>query len=437
MNLLTLDGMVEELRKTIATFPDCRTGKNTSYTMENVGLGAFSVFFTQEPSFLSYQRAMQQLRNRNNAASLFGITDIPTDPQIRTLLDPVGPEYLYPLFDRYLDILKTHGLLDKFRVGNGDLLVALDGTWSVSSTAVHCRQCSTATHNGVTTCYHSMITPVIVAPGESHVIPLSPEYISPQDGKDKQDCENTAAKRWIAACGKRYAPLKLTILGDDLYSRQPIISALLEAGLHYILVCKQESHAWLYDWINALDKGGDLSSIVIRRWNGKNHEIDTYRYANSVPLKDNSSALKMGWCELVTVREEDGEQLYHNAFVSDRVITGETVIDTVKWGRTRWKVENESNNTLKTKGYHLEHNYGHGRKYLANLLSTFTLLAFLFHTILELSHELYRKLRSMLPSRITFFNDLRALTRYWYFPSFDEMLAFMVRGLTERIPAPG
>jgi hypothetical protein len=434
---LTLEGMTDELCKTISKFPDSRTGKNKSYTIEDVGLAAFSVFFTQEPSFLSYQRMMQQTKGRNNATSLFGITDIPTDPQIRTILDPVGPEYLFELFDRYLWLLGDQGILDQFRAANGDLLVALDGTWSVSSNTIHCRECSTATHEGVITYYHSMITPVIVAPGKSHVIPLSPEYITPQDGKDKQDCENTAVKRWIAVCGKRYAPLKITILGDDLYSRQPIMQTLLKAGLHYLLVCKRESHKWLYDWIDTLDKGGDLPQVVVRRWNGKYHEIDTYRFANDVPIKDDDETLKTGWCELTTIREEDGRRLYHNAFVSDRIVTREDVVDIVKWGRTRWKVENESNNTLKTKGYHLEHNYGHGKKHLANLLSTFTLLAFLFHTILDLSHELYRKLRSMLPSRITFFNDLRALTKYWYFSGFDEMLAFMIRGLKERIPAPG
>ena len=98
---LTLNGMTDELRKTITKFPDIRTGKNKSFSMENVGLAAFSVFFTQEPSFLSYQRMMQQTKGRNNATSLFGITDIPTDPQIRTILDP-GQEYLFELFDRYL-----------------------------------------------------------------------------------------------------------------------------------------------------------------------------------------------------------------------------------------------------------------------------------------------------------------------------------------------
>ena len=68
-------------------------------------------------------------------------------------------------------------------------------------------------------------------------------------------------------------------------------------------------------------------------------------------------------------------------------------------GRSRWKIENENNNTLKTKGYHLEHNFGHGKKGLANLLASMNLLAFLFHTVLDLTCELYGKIRAKLGAR--------------------------------------
>lgn len=433
---LTLEGMVEQLRNAISSFPDTRKS-NRSYAMEDAVLGAFSVFFTQCPSFLAHQRAMQQQRGKNNAASLFGIKRIPTDPQIRNILDPIGEEYLFPVFDTYLWTLRKQGFLDQFRVSTGDLLIALDGTWTVSSDKIHCRKCLTVTHKGKTTYYHSMLTPVIVAPGNPHVLSLSPEHIIPQDGKEKQDCENAAAKRWIAGCGKRYAPLNVTVAGDDLYSRQPIMQELLDAGFHFILVCKRESHSYLYDWIDTLQEAGDMQTVVKKRWTGKYHEIDTYRFANDVPVRDGDDALRVGWCDLRTIREEDGKQKYYNAFILDREITADNVAEIVLQGRTRWKVENESNNTLKTKGYHLEHNYGHGEKHLANFLSTCTLLSFLFHTILDLCNETYRKVRNMLPSRITFFNDLRALTRYWYYTSWDGLLAFMLKGLKERIPAPG
>ena len=92
-------------------------------------------------------------------------------------------------------------------------------------------------------------------------------------------------------------------------------------------------------------------------------------------------------------------------------------------------MENENNNVLKTKGYHLEHNFGHGKKHLSSLLLTFNLLAFLFHTVLEIMDERYKLIRDELPTRKTFFDDIRALTKYMYFDSWDSLLAFMIRGL--------
>ena len=116
-------------------------------------------------------------------------------------------------------------------------------------------------------------------------------------------------------------------------------------------------------------------------------------------------------------------------------ITKKNVAQIVEAGRARWKVENKNNNTLKTKGYNFEHNYGHGKKYLSNLLVTFNLLAFLFHTLLGIMDDNYQALRKKLPTRKTFFDDIRALTRYLYFDSWNDLLNFMIRGLNNKIPA--
>jgi hypothetical protein len=89
---------------------------------------------------------------------------------------------------------------------------------------------------------------------------------------------------------------------------------------------------------------------------------------------------------------------------------------------------------LKTKGYHFEHNFGHGQQYLASVLATAHLLAFLFHTVLDWFDECYRLLRERLPGRQTFFDDIRALTRYLYFENWQCLLEFMLRGL--KIPIP-
>ncbi len=123
-----------------------------------------------------------------------------------------------------------------------------------------------------------------------------------------------------------------------------------------------------------------------------------------------------------------------NAFATNHLITDQTVEDIVLAGRTRWKVENENNNTLKTKGYNLEHNFGHGKQHLSSLLATLNILSLLFHTLLELLDEKYRLIRAHLPTRKTFFDDLRALTRYFCFDSWDHLLSFMLQGLELDIP---
>ena len=93
------------------------------------------------------------------------------------------------------------------------------------------------------------------------------------------------------------------------------------------------------------------------------------------------------------------------------------------------KIENENNNVLKTQGYHLEHNFGHGQQYLSAFLLSLNLLAFLFHTVLAWSDDKYALLRRVLARRQTFFEDIRALTQYMVFESWDHLMDFMIRGL--------
>jgi len=140
------DELVGELRAVCAALPDRRTGKNTSYTMEDFALSAFAVFFTQSPSFLAHQRAMQTARGQNNAQSFFALEAIPCDNQIRQVLDAVPPESLYPVYDRAYDTLREHGILERFRGVQDSTLIALDGTWYFSSQKLHCPHCSRLEH---------------------------------------------------------------------------------------------------------------------------------------------------------------------------------------------------------------------------------------------------------------------------------------------------
>jgi len=274
--------------------------------------------------------------------------------------------------------------------------------------------------------FHQAILPVIVSATQPQVIALAPELIRPQDGHEKQDCEVAAAKRWISMHAARFQPQSLTLLGDDLYSHQPLCEHCLAHQLSFIFTCLPESHVALYDWLGYLDANGEVKTLEQAQWNKRTKELYRYRYVNQMPLRDTQPALLVNWCELTLVRASDGKVLYDNAFVTDHPLTPETVSQVVRAGRSRWKTEHENHNVLKTKGYHLEHNFGHGQHHLSSCLLTLNLLAFLFHTVLHLVDESYQQIRLKRGTRKGFFQDILALTKYLWFESWQHLLDFML-----------
>jgi hypothetical protein len=428
--------LLRQLHEVVQTFPDRRKGSNISKSIKDAAIGAFSIFFTQSPSFLSYQKSMQELRGENNATNLFGVEDILSENHIRHLLDVVPPHYLNPIFDYIFDGLNETGYLQMFRSYNNNLLMSFDGTEYHSSHAIKCDYCRKVEHKeGVLTYSHSALTPVLVKPGLNKVISLPPEHIAPQDGHDKQDCENVAFKRWIKSHKEKYKGLGVTCTGDDLYSKNPICDLLRRDGFDFIFVCKETSHKTLYEYLDFLKE--DIGEVTIRRRQGKKWMVDTYRFYNGVPLRDGKDALEVNWCELVTKTEDSDKVTYRNTWVTNFEITEKNVKYIVVDARAHWKIENENNNTLKTKGYHLEHNFGHGKKNLSNLLMTFNLLAFLFHTVLDLFDENYIVLRSKLPTRKAFFHGIRTLTIFLCFDDWEYMIEWMIQGLKKRHKPPG
>lgn len=431
MNARHFDELIGRWHAVFDTLPDRRTGDNRLYTMRDIALSGFAVFFTQCPSFLSFQQNMEKVNGRNNARSLFGVECIPCDNHIRQTLDPVEACELFSLFDDLHKAFDATGLLEAMRAVNHTRLIALDGTWYFSSQSknIHCQNCSCLRHSdGQVTHYHSVITPVIVSPGHSQVVPLRPEFIRPQDGQEKQDCEINASKRWLAAQAERYSTGNDTLLGDDLYAHQPFCRQVLLHNFHFLFTCKPSSHSHLYGWVEALEPGRALRILKLRLKGKSNRwEHYQYRWANNVPLTDSEEALKVNWCEL-TVTDGDGTVLYRNAFITDWEITADNVSGLVAAARARWKIENENNNVLKTKGYHLEHNFGHGKKHLSSLLMTLNLLAFGLHTLLEVTDTDYQLVREAVGARRKFFQHLEALTAYWFFENWDRLMDFMMRG---------
>lgn len=427
----SLDFLLGSLRGCLDGFPDKRRGINTSYSIGDIGMAAFSVFFMQSPSFLAHQRYFEQGHGRSNCASLFGIAKIPSDNHIRNLLDPATPNLLHPVFAETIEQLRQiDGGLDVFRRLGEHVLIALDGSEYHCSKKIRCKQCSTRIRSKSGTEYfHAILAATLVAPGHDKVIPLEPEFIVPQDGAEKQDCENMAAKRWLAAHAEHYAPLDPVYLGDDLFSRQPLCQAVLDTGGHFIFVCKPSSHPLIEEYLTGVEL--PVLEQTIKR--GKQRFIHRYRWLAAVPLRDGKDAMAVNWLEIEIINPK-GETTYRNSFVTDLPVGPDHVVELATCGRARWKIENETFNVLKNKGYNLEHSFGHGKQNLAAILVSLNLLAFAFHTVCDIGDELWRNARAKLGPRYNFFSKLAAITIYVIFPSWDDLLLTLAFAKPPPIP---
>ena len=412
------DRFIAALRRYGQTLPDRRTGQNTSFDMADFTMAAFAPFFMQSPSFLAHRRHPRTARGRSNCQSLFGMTKIPGDSQVRARLDPVEPTHFYPMFDDIMSAFTQSGGTEAMRCLDGHLLIALDGTEYHCSDKVHCPNCSHRKRGKDKVEYfHSLLAATVVAPGHNRAVPLEPEFIVPQDGHEKQDCESRAARRWLAAHGAKYARLEAVCLGDDLFSRQSIREAVLAQGPHFLFVCKPDSHPA----IEAFRAGIALDTPTELRRHGKAWTTYRYRWLCGVPLRGDAKAIDVNWFD-VEIADAKGKITYRNSFVTDMAVGRDTVAAMVAAGRARWKIENEAFNTLKTKGYNLEHNFGHGKQHLASVLATLNLLAFACHTVLDLGAKAWKAARREVVARQGFFNTILALTAYAVFPSWDHLL---------------
>jgi hypothetical protein len=415
------DRLIAALRRYGQTLPDGRQGKNTTYTMTDFVLAAFASFFMQSPSFLAHQRYLETGHGRSNCQTLFGMTKIPCDNQLRAKLDPVEPSHFDPMFVDILVELRQSGGLDAMRCLDGHVLIALDGTEYHCSRQINCPNCSHRKRSKDKTEYfHTLLAATLVAPGHNRAVPLVPEFIGPQDGHDKQDCESRAARRWLTAHGAHYGGLNPVYLGDDLFSRQPICEAVLEQGAHFLFVCKPESHPAIEDF----RAGIALDTLVERTKRGKKRTTYRYQWLCDVPLRGDPDAIEVNWLS-IEISDDSGAVTYRNSFITNLPVHRGNVAAMAAAGRARWKIENEAFNTLKTKGYNLEHNFGHGMQHLAAVLATLNLLAFACHTVCDLSGAAWQAARRELVTRQTFFQTMIALTKYLVFPSWEHLLDTM------------
>lgn len=417
-----LEERIAGLSKVCAGLPDRRKGPlpGNGYTMADIGLSAFSLFFMGSPSFLAHQRILAEGQGRSNCQTLFGISAIPSDNYIRQMLDGAPTAAFDGLF---IQAIETPEVLTPFQRLGGRILIALDGTEHHCSRKVHCARCSTRKRSdGATEYFHAFLGASIVAPGHQHVLPLAPEFIAPQDGAEKQDCERNAAKRWLARHGMSLGHLRPVFLGDDLFACQPIAEAVQAEAGNFILTCKPSSHRTITEYLYGAKLEEHRETVVKR---GK-HTTTVYHWLADVPLRDSADALKVNWFS-VEMFDAKGKRTYHNSFVTDLPVMAGNVAELAACGRARWKIENETFNVLKCGGYNLEHNFGHGKDTLASVMVVLNLLAFAYHTLAALAVSAWRAAVVAKAATYRFFEHLRTITTYVVFQDWPHLL----RSITE------
>ena len=402
---------------------DRRQSGKVDYSLHDYLMGGFAMMFFQDPSLLAFQKRMQDSIQHNNLTTVYDVSKIPKESQMREVLDRVDPSDFAPIFSGLLSRLQRGKHLVNYQLFEGMYLVSIDGSEYFSSENIQCSHCLITESNGKRRYHHQILQSVIVNPDMRQVIPLAPEQISNHDGTKKQDCEINAGKRVIHNIRKVHPKLGIIITGDDLYSKQPFIDELKKNRMSFILVAKPTDHNILFQWVDELTQLGGGDSLELIDEKGRRHR---YQWVNDVPLNGTKDADHVNFFQYQIV-SKNNKINYKNSWVTDISVNKNNVVTLVKGGRARWKIENETFNTLKNQGYHIEHNFGHGNHHLSMVFFVLNLLAFYVHQILELTDRLYQTVRyTKFTSRKEFWNQLRCTFRILVFKSFEHMLAYIL-----------
>jgi len=423
---LSADALFSMVRSGFAAIPDYRLS-DTEISLTNALMSAFALFSLKSPSLLAFDKH----RIEGNLGTIYAIDRVPCDTQMREILDPVSPESVRPLFKSVFGQLQRGKALESMMFLDDYYLLALDGTEYFSSKTIHCASCLQKVHrNGSITYYHQMLGAALVHPDQRAVIPLMPEPVIKQDGTGKNDCERNAAKRFMAKLRKDHPHLKFVVTEDSLSSNAPHIETLHAHGLHYILGVKDGDHAYLFEQVQAAEQAGRVTSY--ERHDRAAHVVHRFRFVNDVPLNTSHRDVRVNFIEYWEVGEH---KVQHFSWVTDLRVSPRNVYHLMRGGRARWKIENETFNTLKNQGYHFEHNYGHGTQNLSVVFAMVMMLAFLVDQTQQLCCALFQAVWAKLGSKRLLWERMRALFYDYTLESMRQLLEALFYGLQKPRPS--
>src|SRR5262245_13587100 len=422
---LSADALFRLVHTDFGNIPDYRPAE-MDIALSDVLMSAFAMFSLKAPSLLAFDKE----RAEGNLHTIYGIERVPCDTYMRERLDPLSPKWLRPVFKSVFRQLQRGKALEEMVFLDGHYLLALDGTGYFSSTTIHCASCLHTVHrNGSVTYAHQMLGAAIIHPDVRVVIPLMPEPIGKHDGTDKNDCERNATKRFIVKLRQDHPHLKFIVTEDSLSSNVPHIETLHNHALHYILGVKAGDHGFLFQQVQAAEQAGRVTFYERHdRAAGVSHR---FRFVNDVPLNASHVDVRVNFIEYW---EMGNEKVQHFSWVTDLRVSKRNVYKLMRGGRARWKIENETFNTLKNQGYNFEHNYGHGEQHLSVVFATLMMLAFLVDQTQQLCCALFRAVWAKLGSKRLLWERMRALFYGYHLESMRELLEALFYGHEKHRP---
>lgn len=403
---LSIPGLIKTVYDHFSQIPDPRefTRKGFAPLSDHL-MSGLAVFGLKCPSLLDYDRKRKDIATEHNLRDLYHVENPPCDTYLRMRLDEVDPSTIRPAFKKLFASFQRGKGIEEFEYLDGHVLISVDGTGHFSSNTVCCPYCCQKVgSNGNVSYYHQMLGVCIVHPDKKNVIPLCPEAIANRDGATKNDCERNASKRFLEHFRREHPHLKTILLEDGLSPNAPNIRTIQEHDVRYILVAKPGDHQFLFEQLHSRD---DAVYHELATEDGSYHQ---FLFLNDTPLNKSSQDVKVNVLEYRCTDSQGKETTF--SWVTDITLSVVNVMKIAKGGRARWKVENETFNTLKNLGYNFEHNYGHGKKYLSTVFCMLMMLAFLIDQIQEICCPLFRKCKQLAGTYRNLWETMRALFQF-------------------------
>jgi hypothetical protein len=447
---LSAPGLLKRVKQVFQQIPSQVQGRRnlrSGPTLCDSLMSGLALFALKYPSLLQFDQDMRQVYQQNssgepckwnlttssseekgrlecvryNLQTLYQINQPPSDTYMRERLDSVDPVLIRPAFKQLFAQLQRSKELEQFSFYNGYYLLGGDASQYFSSNEVHCANCCIKRHqDGHISYYHQVMSAVIIHPNHAAVIPLCPEPIVNMVNATKNDCEQCAAERLFRNIRREHPHLPLIVAYDNLQSNGPFIQLLGDLNMRYIIVVSPEGNKSLFEFL----KGVKLTEYTY----ADEKFVYKIHYVNDIPLNDTHSNLNVNFLE-VWVYDADGALHYHNSWITDIPITNNNAFCLYQGGRARWKIENETFNTLKNQGYKFEHNFGHGYTHLSTVFAYLMMLAFLIDQIQQLSCGMFQSAWMSMKSKVRLWEKIRAYFFSYKIASWEQLWRALTFGI--------